>query len=194
MKLLSFIIILLFSAFKSLSAQDILSLNLQKNSYINIFGTTNINSFKLVFKGEKLTEENFIINITHNQDKIFLSQNELSVAVRDFTSGNKMALRDFLKLVKYNKYPFIQFQINFVEIVSNQERAYVNITITGVTKEYCIVVSASRDGDIYTITGRKTLSITDFGLIPPVEMMGLIKVCEWIDIDFHLICKLSVLN
>jgi len=37
----------------------------------------------------------------------------------------------------------------------------------------------------------KKISIRDFGLTPISQMMGLIKVSEWIDIDFHMICKIT---
>ena len=192
MKLLPGIIILILTGFQSLSAQDIVSLNLQKNSSINVYGSSNLFTFKLVLKGDKLPEENFTIKTIRSQNKIVLGQNQLSVAVRNFTSNNKMALRDFFKLLKADNYPFMRFQLNSIEIMPNQIRAFVNITITSITKEYCIIVSASHNGDIYTITGRKSLSIKDFCLIPPVEMMGLIRVNEFIEIELNFICKMSV--
>lgn len=70
--------------------------------------------------------------------------------------------------------------------------AYANITITGITKQYCFPISSDSDGENYFLNGRKNISIRDFGLIPPVEMMGLIKVSEWIDLDFHIVCKIAL--
>ena len=108
-------------------AQNTFSVDLQKNSSITIHGTTNLLSFKLIQTGEKLTKRNFVISVSDSHNKIVLSQNEHSILVKDFTSENKMALRDF-------------------------------------------------------------------GLDPPVEMMGLIRVSEWINIDFNIICRISDYN
>ena len=180
-------------------AQSVVTVDLQKSSSVTITGSTNIVSFKLLFPGDMLPKKNFLITATQNQNRILLSQTQMSIAVKDFTSNNKMALRDFLKLIKYKSYPFIQVQLNYIDLKQNADKskltkgnAYANITITGITKQYCFPISADSDGENYFLNGRKNISIRDFGLVPPVEMMGLIKVSEWIDLDFHIVCKIGL--
>jgi len=182
-------------------AQATFSVELQRNSSLTIHGTTNLLSFKLSQSGDKLLKRNFIITATQNKDKIVLSQNQQSILVRSFESKNKMALRDFLKLVKADNYPNFNIQLNYFEIQPKTTSAYiskanvsVNITITGKTKQYNIPITSNQEGDLYTLNGREKINIRDFGLIPPVEMMGLLRVNEWIDIDFHVICKISAYN
>lgn len=191
----------LLSGSKPLSAQVKVSFAFQKNSSITIYGSSNITSFKLILKGEKLPLETFMITATPVQNKMLISENRLTVEVKNFTSGNKMALRDFFKLVKSDIYPTIRFQLIYLELDQVQleqtlqptyVNAFVNITISGITKEYYIPISAVSNGDFFTFCGRKRLSIRDFGLTPPVELIGLIKVSEWIDIDFNLLCKISL--
>lgn len=179
-------------------AQSIVTVDLQKSSSVTITGSTNIVSFKLLFPGDMLPK-NFVITATQNQNRILLGQTQLSIAVKDFTSGNKMALRDFLKLIKYKTYPSIHIQLNYIDLKQNLDKsklikgnAYANITITGVTKQYCFPISSDSDGENYFLNGRKNISIRDFGLVPPVEMLGLIKVSEWIDLDFHIVCKIAL--
>jgi hypothetical protein len=75
--------------------------------------------------------------------------------------------------------------------VAYNGNALVSITITGVTRHYSIPISLNSNDEIYTVNGIKKLSIRDFGLTPQSKMMGMIKVSEWIDIDFHMICKIS---
>jgi hypothetical protein len=180
-------------------AQSVVSVDLQKSSSVTITGSTNIVSFKLLFPGDMLSKKKILITATQNQNRILLSQTQMSIAVKDFTSNNKMALRDFLKLIKYKSYPFIQVQLNYIDLKQNADKlkltkgnAYANITITGITKQYCFPISADSDGENYFLNGRKNISIRDFGLVPPVEMMGLIKVSEWIDLDFHIVCKIGL--
>jgi len=140
-----------------------------------------------------MMQKNFVITTTQNQNRILLSQTQLSIAVKYFTSGSKMALRDLLNLIKYKTYPSIYVQLNHIDLKQNLEKsnlikgnAYANITITGVTEKYCFSVSSDRDGGHYFLNGRKNISIRNFGLDPPVEMMGLIKVngLIWISILF----------
>ncbi|HZK68862.1 MAG TPA: YceI family protein [Paludibacter sp.] len=180
-------------------AQSIVTVDLQKSSSVTITGSTNIVSFKLLYPGDMLPKKNFVITATQNQNRILLGQTQLSIAVKDFTSGNKMALRDFLKLIKSKTYPSIHVQLNYIDLKQNFDKskmikgnAYADITITGITKKYCFPISSDSDGENYFLNVRKNISIRDFGLVPPVEMLGLIKVSEWIDLDFHIVCKIAL--
>jgi len=109
-----------------------------------------------------------------------------------------MALRDFKKLIKSDAYPQIKVQLNYIETLPGNEKdayskgnASVSITITGVTHQYSIPVSSNKQSEYISVVGGKKIDIRDFGLQPPVEMMGLIKVSEWISIDFRMVCKLT---
>ncbi|HEY5593044.1 MAG TPA: YceI family protein [Paludibacter sp.] len=197
-KSLSFLLLtLLFSC--SVFSQTSVSVDLQKNSWLAIRGTTNIISFRLVHNGEKLLGKTINITTTQKQNKLYTSQNQLSIAVKNFKSENAMALRDFLKLIKSDSYPNLLVQLNYVETLPGNEKnrytrgnAFVNITITGVMKQYHIPVCSNQHGEYVTVDGGKKINIQDFGLEPPVEMLGLIKVSEWINIDFHMVCKLTI--
>jgi len=197
-KSLSFLLLtLLFSC--SVFSQTSVSVDLQKNSWLAIRGTSNIISFRLVHDGEKLLGKTINITTTQKQNKLYTSQNQLSIAVKNFKSENAMALRDFLKLIKSDSYPNLLVQLNYVETLPGNEKnrytrgnAFVNITITGVMKQYHIPVCSNQHGEYVTVDGGKKINIQDFGLEPPVEMLGLIKVSEWINIDFHMVCKLTI--
>ena len=198
MKKVFVLIALLVLTFYPLSAQITFFVDIQKNSSITINGTTNLLSFKLTQHGDKLAKRNFSINATQSQNKIVLSQNEHSISVTDFDSKNKLALRDFLKLVKADTYPTFRVKLNYFEIEPkaiskdlSKANASIDLTITGKTKQYNIPISSNREGDLYILKGTEKLNIRDFGLVPPVEMMGLIRVNEWISIDFNIVCKIN---
>lgn len=169
-----------------------------KNSWLAINGTSNILSFKLTHNGEKLLGKSITTTVTETQNKIYLSENRLSIEVKNFKSDNRMALRDFLKLIKSDSFPTLDVQLNYIETVQGVEtdkyskgNASINISITGVTKQYHIPVSSSRHGEYISVDGAKKINIRDFGLEPPVEMLGLLKVSEWITINYHMVCKLT---
>jgi len=193
------VLFILILANNSIFAQATFGIDLQKSSTITIHGTTNLISFKLTQSGEKLAKRNFNIIATQNQNKISLSQNEHIIQVKDFTSDNKMALRDFMKLVKATVYPSFRVKLNYFEIDSkgnnkdlSKATVSVDLTITGKTKQYIIPVKSIHEGDIYKLNGKTKINIRDFGLEPPVEMLGLIRVNEWINIDFDINCKITI--
>ena len=185
----------------NISSQTTVKVDLLKNSWLAINGSTNVLSFKLMHNGEKLLGKSITITATQNQNKLYLSQNQLAIQVKNFTSDNPMALRDFMKLIKFDTYPTIKTQLNYIETSAETDQdAYskgnvsVNITITGITRQYSIPVSSTRHGEIISVVGDKKINIRDFGLEPPVEMMGLIKVSEWISIDFKMLFKLTLVK
>lgn len=196
-KLVSFLLlIILFSS--NLFSQTTVKVDLMKNSWLAINGTSNILSFKLTHYGEKLLGKSITTTVTQNKNKIYLSENRLSIEVKNFKSDNRMALRDFLKLIKSDSFPTLDVQLNYIETVQGVEtdkyskgNASINISITGVTKQYHIPVSSSRHGEYISVDGAKKINIRDFGLEPPVEMLGLLKVSEWITINYHMVCKLT---
>jgi len=192
-------LILTLTVFQSIFSQTTVNLDLQKNSYLSINGTTNLLSFNLHQDGNKFVKNNLTFIASQNQNKLFLSQNQLAIEVKNFTSDNIMVLKDFQKLLKSDIYPSMQVQLNYIELLPNTSQskivkgnALVNITITGVTKKFTIPISSNSEGDIFIVDGKKDINIRDFGLTPPEEMLGLLKVSEWINIDFHLNCKISV--
>ena len=199
-KLLFILALILGNGLGSLYSQTTtVNVVLQNNSLIAINGTTNVIPFRLTQNGEKLTNKSFTITASQIHNKISLSQNQYAIVVKNFNSLNKMALRDFIKLLKADIYPEIKVQLNYIENQSglndySKGQASVNITLTGVTKHYIVPISAKKTSDFYNLIGKMRLSIKDFGINPPTEMLGLIKVSEWIDIDLNFFCKITPVN
>lgn len=198
MKKLLYLLAISFISSLSATAQTLVSAEIQKNSSLTINGSTNILSFKIYQNGDRLSRSKISVVTTQNQSKIFVSQNQLAVIVKNFTSNNSMALKDFLKMLKSDLYPTLQVQLNYLDLqpISEKGKTYngqalVNITITGITKSYSIPITFVSNGNTYTVDGGRKLSIRDFDLSPASKMMGTIKVSEWIDIDFHIICKIT---
>jgi hypothetical protein len=198
MKKLLILLLLSILTTNSISPQSSFGVDIQKSSIITINGTTNLISFKLTQSGDKLLKRSFNITATQSQNKILLSQNDHTIFVKDFNSDNKMALRDFLKLVKADIFPSFHVKLNYVEIDTkdfnkdlSKANVSVDLTITGKTKQYNIPIKSNHEGEVYNLKGNKKINIRDFGLVPPIEMLGLISVNELIDIDFYINCKIN---
>lgn len=192
-------ILLLIAFYGVCNSQTKVTVALDKSSILTIHGSTNLLSFKLMQFGEKIMSKPISVIATQQGAKLFLSQNKLSIGVNNFKSDNIIAQTEFYKLMKSDKYPYLKIQLNHFEIGESSEgnqptqsEASINFTITGVTKQYNIPVTASLKGDYVTVSGKKKMNIKDFGLEPPTAMLGLVRVSEWIEIEFKIICKLAV--
>lgn len=185
----------------NLFSQTPTALEIGKESSIVINGSTNITKFKLTLEGEDFPGPKFLFNTNIDKNKITLSQNKISLSVNKFNSGNILALNGFLKLIKAKEFPFLDIVLNDINISENgpvirsssiigssdvQGMASVVITLTGVSRNYTIPFKAVKKGEELTGEGDIRLTIKDFGLTPPVEMMGLVKISEWIDISIKL--------
>jgi hypothetical protein len=198
-KIIGFLILLF--TLQQLCAETLVNIELLKNSTITIKGSTNLINFQLIQSGESLPNRNFTLCASQYQNKITLGEHKISLAVKRFTSDNIMALRDFLKLVKANEYPSIQININELETNATLEKeqagkamATVDLCITGITKQFLIPIDTKHSGDQFRLKGTKQISIRDFGLSPPIGMLGLLKVSEWIEIHFDIQCKILPLR
>lgn len=192
------ILFLCFFLSQSFSAQNLVPAEIQPSSSLTINGSTNLITFKLHQNDEKLSKSKLKIATTFLQNKTFLTQNQLSVVVKNFTSNNFIALREFFKMLKTDSYPILQVQINFTEplLISEKGQNYtgnalISMTITGVTKQYSIPITLKSNGNTFILNGNKKLSIHDFGLYPKPKMLGLVIISDWIDIDFHIVYKIK---
>lgn len=169
------------------------AVDVKKNSTLSINGTTNVVNFRLTQNSDNFIKKNMIITASQNNNRLYLSENQLSVPVKSFNSTNKMALRDFHKLVKSDQFPTMNIQLNYIELAKSATsgNAVVDVTITGVTKKYSFPVKAVKNGNSYNFKVMKDINIRDFGLEPPVQMAGLLKVDEMININMNMNCDIQ---
>jgi len=193
------ILLLLLLANQFAGAQNSITVDIQNESYLTLVGSTNIASFLLIQKGDKITSKKFIIPVSLIKGQINFGQNQLALAVQNFSSDNPIAYHDFMQLLKVKQFPQLFVQLQNMSLLPNKNKAEpalkgsagITITITGVTKNYDIPFSSSRVGDLITVEGTHKFSIRDFGLVPPTKLMGLVRTSEIVDIKFHFIFKMN---
>lgn len=140
--LFTFLLAFIFSlgAVVAQTSSVAMAVDVKKNSTLSINGTTNVVNFKLTQSSENFIKKNMIITASQTKNKLFLSENQLVVPVKSFNSSNKMALRDFHKLVKSDEFPTMNIQLNYIDLPTTKTptsgMAVVDVTITGVTKKY----------------------------------------------------------
>ena len=193
------ILLFLILSYQFVSAQNSITVDIQNESYLTLVGSTNIASFLLIQKGEKIANKRFVIPISLNKGQVNFGQNQLSLSVLNFSSDNPIAYHDFMQLLRVKTFPQLFVQLQNMILIPNTNKAdnsingnaSIAITITGVTKNYQIPFSSSRNGDIITVEGTHKFSIRDFGLVPPTKLMGFVRTSEIVDIKFHFIFKMN---
>lgn len=198
MKRVVIIFFIFIFTLKIYSAEKSVLVDLLKTSSLTVHGTSNVVSFRLYQKGDFLVSHELHVPYSKLQNHFDVGSNKMMIFVNRFTSENLMAVRDFRKLMKADQFPSLSLQVNSFDLKSNPDKPFcfsglsvVNIIITGVSKVYQIPFDVECQDEFITIAGKKRINIRDFGLEPPSEMMGLIKVNEWIEVDFRLVCKMK---
>lgn len=197
MKRLITVIILCFqlslSIFAQLNSYPV-TVDVKDKSILSIHGKSNVVDFTFDQPSKEFIGNKLYVIASMRDDRIYLSESKLEIPVKNFNSSNKMALRDFNKLVKSDKYPVMQIELDHIELADNSSadegNAILNVTITGVTKKYTFPVKTGKNGNNFTFDIKKDINIRDFNLTPPTHMMGMLKVDEWITINLFMECDI----
>jgi hypothetical protein len=159
------------------------------SSKVVVYGSTNVNNFKFDYTEEITIEKP--VRVRRQEGALQLSGGFIDLKVHSFDSGNGIMNKDFRKMLMEEENPFIQVELVSLspKWLSDQAwlegRADITVNINQVVKKYTVSCKVENPGSLL-IYGRQKVLLTDFGLTPPVRMMGMVKVNEWVDLDFAL--------
>lgn len=162
----------------------LLSLNLsaqEKNSYVSINGTTNINSFKCVNNSFHQVAP---ISLNHSNVNKF-SETSINLIVNDFDCRNRVMTHDFRNILHSEKYPFLN--ITFLALDKkdhNNYKAFVQVKMMNKVKKYSLDLILKDS----TLVGNKTLRFSEFDIVPPKKFGGMVTVKD----DLNLAISLKV--
>ncbi|MEQ1747300.1 MAG: YceI family protein [Saprospiraceae bacterium] len=171
-----------------------------KPSRLYLRGTTNVNKFTCECEDQFVLQE---LEITDDTDAGARFKNaRLSMMTRKFNCRNGKIDRDMQKALKAEEYPKIEIELletrQKTEGLQNPEsdwfdiEAKVNVTITGVTKEKQIKAKAKKlSTGQFALKGSEALNMSEFSIVPPTAMFGLIKVNDQITFHFDLTIQLD---
>jgi hypothetical protein len=171
-----------------------------KTSSISIAGKTNINTFCCEVNGYSGPDTLSTSNPSLSDDLQGIPlKGTLQVNIGDFNCRNNAMTNEFKKILRYHEYP--QLKIVFLSLEkmpafnNNGEivKGFVNVQLAGQIKRFEISYTSRRtiDGDLQLV-GTKILGFSDFGLIPPRKLGGLIRVNDNLNVQFHLCLQPSI--
>ena len=149
----------------------------QKNG-LEINGWTNINTFKC--SNPKFKSSSSIYSFTGTQLP------NINVSVEDFDCRHKMMTSDFRKVLQSDKYPNMTIKfLEFKKSTPNKFEAVVEVKMMTVARKYNIEFSNYNN----SLVGNKRLKFSDFKIVPPKKMGGMVYVKDELDLVFSLETK-----
>lgn len=152
------------------------------NSYVEIHGTTNVNSFNCSYNA-KLPENEFEVMLIKKGDVIEIQHEALFLKVLNFKCPNPQMTDDLHDLLEYEDYPYIIFQL---EKITNNKMAHIMIEMAGEKQSYSVNLQNTLHKSQVVSSAIMNLCITDFGLQPPEKFFGMVKVNENIEVEFKI--------
>ena len=167
----------------SLSAEKLSEGDVNRQNYVSIQGSSNVNEFQLINSDLELDEMDSGVESNARYRNI-------RIAVDEFTSNNQRMVQDFREMVNASKYPYIKIGLERRELADFEETSGLTnfsmiITLAGKTKEYTVPCEVfSKLNSEYVLSGNFSIKLTDFGIDPPAKLLGLIKVNNEVFINF----------
>ncbi|MDQ2657746.1 MAG: hypothetical protein M3Y60_10025 [Bacteroidota bacterium] len=162
-------------------------------SQLTIEGSTNINKF--ICKTEYCTGTDTLRYVESNSAlELRFTRSRMRVPIRSFDCGARQISRDFWKTLKSETHPDLEIDFISLENLSfadeSTTKGIVDITLAGSTTRYtvCYKVSVKPNGNVH-LKGVRAVKFSDFKLIAPEKLKGLIKVNEGLTVDFSLVLK-----
>jgi polyisoprenoid-binding protein YceI len=176
-----------------------LSLELRPGSELSFQGTSTLHGFTC-----KTTRFQATVQVDGAYSETRLSQLhrplktvEVVIPVKSLSCGNKGLEENMRKTLKADTYPDIRYELTTYEIPSTSVtdngltlKAVGKVTVAGKQNTIEMLVKAERlaDGSAKA-TGTQPLQMTDFGIKPPVFMLGALKTGNKIVVSFTLLAS-----
>jgi hypothetical protein len=163
-----------------------------ENSNLSVNGTTNINKFSCEIPTCDQTDT---LTLVKGNKDIVLS-GKIGLPIQSFDCHNSMMTRDLRKTLKEKQFPrlYISFLSlsEFPELTAEPKHitGWVNIELAGTTKRFEINYQVSIDDQkVIHLVGSRDINFSDFNLIPPRKLGGMIKTNDQLTVAFHLKIK-----
>ncbi len=163
---------------------------LMKEGIVRVDGITNINSFSCevanCFNADTVA---FVKNVSPKM--AITMKGSIVVHLLNFNCHNSLMTKDLRKTLKVNDFPFMK--INFKSInkypemlnMVNDYFGTVDIELSGVTKTFDVRYRILIDNKkLMHIEGSRVIKFSEFNLIPPQKLGGMIRTKDELDVSF----------
>jgi hypothetical protein len=148
-------------------------MNAQEN-YIQINGSTNINTFKCTNNTFRTPGGNFTISEKNLPN--------IALKVDDFDCRNRMMTSDFQKTLSAEEHPYLTIKFLSLDKGKAVYNAQIEVKMINRSKIYNITFCLENG----KFTGKRSVKFSDFNIMPPKRMGGMIVVKDDLNLVFAL--------
>ncbi|MGM0579935.1 MAG: YceI family protein [Bacteroidota bacterium] len=170
-----------FSSTYGQEEKKLVKINTQ-DSFVEIHGTTNVNSFNCSYNAS-LPENEFEVKLIKKGNVVKIQHEALFLKVLNFECPNPQMTDDLHDLLEYENYPYIIFQL---KKITNNKTAHIMIEMAGEKQFYTVTLKNNLKNNQLISNATMELCITDFGLEAPEKFFGMVKVNENIEVEFKI--------
>jgi polyisoprenoid-binding protein YceI len=188
-------LVTVMAATASAQSTDGVQLVLGPQSELTFEGTSTLHGFHC-----KATKLEVVTNVDPTYMEARLSQMrrplrsiEVVIPVKSLSCGNKGLEENMFKALKADKYPEIRYELSTYQVAGAATddamtlQAVGTLTVAGQQKTIEMLVKADRASEgRATASGSQPLLMTDFGIKPPVFMLGALRTGNKIVVSFKL--------
>jgi hypothetical protein len=165
---------------------------ISESSSLSVNGSTNVNKFSCDIPN---CDEADTLTVWKGDKGIVLT-GSINPATLSFDCHKAMMTHDLRKTLKAKKYP--RLHIRFLSLSElpqlSDKPAYitgeVEIEIAGIQKLYTVNYQISEDENKFIhLLGSQDVNFSDFKLVPPHKLGGIIKTKDQLTVAFHLKMK-----
>jgi hypothetical protein len=165
---------------------------INENSSLCVNGTTNINKFACEILSYGKTDT---LTVGKNNKEIVLS-GSMGLDVKSFDCHNSIMTHDLRKTLKESQFPILHIRFlslsKMPELSAHPEfiTGMVEIEIAGVNKRFDVKYQITQDDQkVIHLLGARDINFSDFNLIPPRKLGGMIKTNDKLSVSFQLNMK-----
>lgn len=168
---------------------------LTKKCTFKVVGSTNINKFSCSIP-ENAKPDTLSFYDDHKLDLVRIS-GSMSLDVMKFDCNHPVMTSDLRKTLKVKLYPKIVIKFlslsKYPELFDREEtlKGVVTIELAGVLKKFEVDYKyvMGRNGDL-TLLGARDVNFSDFNIMPPRKLGGMIKTNNKLKVEFLLNIKI----
>lgn len=169
----------------------------QPDSQLIIDGKTNVNSFRCSINRYPGKDTLVLQEGGPLRRPVFL-KGSVALPASHFDCGLRVMTSDFSTTIKAKDHPYIVINFKTFERLPNYKldedkfKGTMTISLGGASKVFDIdcIIEAKSSGFIHLRGSRKFL-FSDFHLVPPEKMMGLIRIEQELTVIFNLVLRLD---
>lgn len=164
---------------------------LSSNCFLKVGGSTNVNKFNCVIAN--YSRPDTITFYKNNPGALLRLSGRLQLDVLNFDCHNVIMTKDLRKTLKAKDFPALT--IRFISLSrypdlnkkSDDVKGIVIIGLAGVTKQFEVDYKfIPGDGKSLTLIGSRQLNFSDFNIVPPRKIGGMIQTNNELNVEFNL--------